>query len=325
MQVVGVGDPSGNSTMISFLPTYRHLFISSGEDDPEMFDDFSEANSRSRRKRSIYLQLKNTPISGTEKDIRQVPMDVLEDLLVFIGIPREVAKKVERWDRTWMLRKWASLFPGAKYVGDGSLYRLYSRDEAAEEVRDTRKERSKQLNRTDDKKARRELETTEAFCSFREMATRAYDNMEAYIAGTYAVKGTTTCNKKEMMEDEDELDAFVDCLLENILEENKEEEEEEKEEKVSKKKKKKKDELDEYVEQEERELKRLRTQVSTLEDRQAIQRAREQENEEIRQFLLECRNTLPRVKVMKRTIVEMVTDSHHRHSQRIRVEYVRDD
>jgi len=157
MRVNGFGGP--NEYMVSYLPTmhssytvgknanaqdqggkqlgmnestavYVPPFKSQVADKIGMMEELTIPEYRKRKpkkKRSDWNKKDKVQIGDTDRDIRRVEMEGLGDILMALGVPWEEVKKVDRWDRCWLITKVASSHKG-KHVLGGSLLK-YVRNE----------------------------------------------------------------------------------------------------------------------------------------------------------------------------------------------------
>lgn len=185
MRVRGFGDPSYSQRMVSFLPRnmYMHSPHLAGltDTDSEFVNDYSEVEQRRKRKRPIYDNVERVPIGGTKSDIRILKMHELGSILQKIGIPAELVQKIDRWDRTWLIRKIATDHPlGPEILR--SARGNYERPSLNEGGYDAMRKRNGAFSTLrDDCASRKTLEESPHFIDFRKRASEVMANFESFV------------------------------------------------------------------------------------------------------------------------------------------------
>jgi hypothetical protein len=305
----------------------------------ELVDDFlQDAKSKTRQKQSPYSRTSNPcKISGGENDARILTMEALGNILLDVGVPDAMLPTIERWDRGWLILYIATCHPNGAYLCDGMLAK-YTRDTIQPGMNDDMKDRygSKYSDPRTEVNNRRTLEREDYFIEFRKRATVVFQTLKE--KATLKIRPSITlpnlvrsCSNTSSITtysnaEEDELSEFANSLAEMMFEEEKERVEkkrdnkeiqlEEKEDDSDKKERKnakvkvKKPTPDKEILEAEMEKKKLELWMSKLQEKEAKKEDVEKEKLETKQLQDYIRSLPkgPKVRMVKRTIVEVITD-----------------
>ena len=215
---------------MSFLPKSG---ASKPDSDSETLLDthIPAAKSTKTRDPSESQETEKQVISGTEKDIRTVHMNVLADILIEIGWPAESLPFILRWDRCWLILMFATYHPNSMYLCGGELVKYFRRT-LQYGVDDMVKDSYQSILSEDGarKLNRRKLERTSHFCSFRDRAAFMFHKLRDELRGTEPIAprlcivppsfSSNSPSPTHVMDKEDEdLDMFATILMQRIFEE----------------------------------------------------------------------------------------------------------